>query len=151
MGLRSRGDWEEFDPEQVKSVIFSRAHSPDLELARKAAREANAVFEEVKAEVISVIEIELAEESDPFLTRLKGDLEKLEPLTIFDVEQRWAPKGQIITRDMLAMGQGNMVPPHVDVLAELASINHLFGICKAAADIYVRGASHLVRKNSKKP
>lgn len=148
--LGSRGDWEEFDPEQVTSVIFSRAGSPDLEPARKAAREANIVFEEVKAEVISVFEIELAEESDPFLTRLKADIEKLEPLSTFDVAQRWVPKGQIITRDMVAMGQRNMVPPHVDVLAEVASINHSFGICKAAADICIRGASHLERKSRKK-
>jgi predicted nucleotide-binding protein len=148
--LGSRGDWEEFDPEQVKSVILSRAHSPDLEPARKAAREANAVFEEIKAEVISVFEIELAEVSDPFLTRLKGDLEKLEPLSTFDVAQHWAPKGQIMTRDTLALGQRNMVPPHVDLLAEVASINNSFGICKAAADVCTRAASHLERKSRKK-
>jgi hypothetical protein len=54
-GLGSHGDWEEFDPEQVKLVIFGRAGPiADLGPARKAARDANAVFEEVKAEVIGV-------------------------------------------------------------------------------------------------
>jgi predicted nucleotide-binding protein len=43
-----------------------------------------------------------------------------------------------------------MVPPHVDVLAEIASIKHSFGICKAAADICTRAASHLERKSNKK-
>jgi predicted nucleotide-binding protein len=148
--LGSRGDWVEFDSEQVKSVIFSRAQSPALEPARKAAREANAVFEEVKAEAMSIFEIELASEPDPFLTRLRGDLESHEPLSAFDVAQRWAPQGQIITRDMLALGQRNMVPPHVDVLAEIASIKHSFDICKAAADICTRAASHLERKSNKK-
>ena len=149
--LGSRGNWDEFDPEHVKSVIFSRAHSPDLEPARKAAREANVVFEEAKAEVFSVFEIELAaDESDPFLTRLRGDLENLEPLSSFDIAERWSPKGPFITRDTLALGQGNKVPAHVDVLAEIASINHSFRICKSAADICARAASHLERKSRKK-
>lgn len=66
------------------------------------------------------------------------------------VAQRWAPKGQIMTRDMIAMGQGTKVPPHIDILAEVTAIRHSFGICKAAADISTRAASHLERKSRKK-
>jgi predicted nucleotide-binding protein len=55
-----------------------------------------------------------------------------------------------MTRDMIAMGQGAKVPPHIDVLADIASIRHSFSICKAAADISTKAASHLERKSRKK-
>ena len=55
-----------------------------------------------------------------------------------------------MTRDTLALGQGNRVPPHISVAAEVLSIRQSFVICKAAADICVKAASHLERKNRKK-
>lgn len=45
------------------------------------------------------------------------------------------------------MGQGNQVPPHIDLLAEVTSLQHSFGICHAAADIAKKAASHLERKS----
>jgi predicted nucleotide-binding protein len=48
------------------------------------------------------------------------------------------------------MGQGKLVPPHTEVLAEVTAIAHTFNICKAAADIASKAASHLERKNRKK-
>jgi predicted nucleotide-binding protein len=60
------------------------------------------------------------------------------------------PKGQIMTRDTLALGQGYQTPPHLRVLADILSIKQSFAICKAAADICVKAASHLERKSRKK-
>jgi predicted nucleotide-binding protein len=59
------------------------------------------------------------------------------------------PQGQIIIRDMIAMGQGNTVPAHINAAAKVASLHHSFGICKAAADIARKAASHLERKGRK--
>ncbi|MGE0034837.1 MAG: TIR domain-containing protein [Xanthobacteraceae bacterium] len=148
--LGSRGHWEEFDPEEVKKVIYAIANDPDIGPARKAAGAADVVFDEAKSEAVSVLETEIADQPDAFLARLKDELEKLEPMSAFDVANHWSPKGQIMTRDTLALGQGNKVPPHIGVLADVASIQHSFGICKAAADICTKAASHLERKSRKK-
>ena len=48
------------------------------------------------------------------------------------------------------MSQKTQMPPHIDVLAEVASIRHSFNICKAAAEICEKAASHLERKSRKK-
>jgi predicted nucleotide-binding protein len=48
---------------------------------------------------------------------------------------------------MAAMGQGALVPPHADVLAEIAAIQHAFANCKSAANIATKAASHLERKS----
>lgn len=149
-GLGSRGDWNEYDPADVKAFIYKAAGNPDLGQARNFAQKALATYDEGKAEIISILETELACNADPFLTKLKTELEELKPLSPGAVAQHWAPPGQIMTRDMLAMGQGMKVPPHIEIAAEIASIQHSFGICKAASDIGRKAASHLERKNRRK-
>jgi predicted nucleotide-binding protein len=51
---------------------------------------------------------------------------------------------------LVALGQGTKIPPHIDVLADAASIRHAFNICKMAAEICEKAASHLERKSRKK-
>ncbi len=148
--LGSRGHWREFDPEDVKTHIFQLAQSPDLDPARAAATKAASLFNELKSEIVSIFENELEDRQDPFLAKLKEELEQLEPLSKGEIAQHWSPKGQIMTRDMVAMGQRTSLPPHVDVLSEIASIRHSFGICKTAASISTKAASHLERKARKK-
>ena len=65
----------------------------------------------------------------------------------FEGDGDWSPQGQMIIRDMVALGQGTQIPPHIDVLADIASIHHSFAICKEAASICEKAASHLERKN----
>jgi predicted nucleotide-binding protein len=148
--LGSRGDWCEWDFDEVKAHIFDVAENPDIGPARQAASTAIGVFDTAKSEITSILENELGEKADAFLAKLKSDLENIEPMSKTVVAQRWSPKGQIMTRDMVAMGQGTKVPPHIDILAEVASIRHSFGICKAAADVSTKAASHLERKSRKK-
>jgi predicted nucleotide-binding protein len=147
--LGSRGAWREYTYADVEAHIEALAKHPNFEPARDAARQADEVFDKGKAEIISILETELASKPDTFLSKLKADLEKLEPMSQFDIAKHWSPKGQIITRDMIAMGQRNTVPAHVNAAAEVASLHHSFGICKAAADIARKAASHLERKERK--
>jgi probable HAF family extracellular repeat protein len=67
----------------------------------------------------------------------------------FDFANVWSPQGQIMTRDMIAMGQGNTVPAHINAAAKVASLSHSFRICQEAADIARKAASHLERKGRK--
>jgi hypothetical protein len=115
--LGSVGDWREFDPEQIKQIIRSRAGDPDLEPARGAAKAANEAFARAKSEALSVLETEFSDKSDPFLGKLKEGIEKMEPLSTVAVAQIWSQKGQFITRDTLAMGQGTQLPPHIEISA----------------------------------
>ena len=54
-----------------------------------------------------------------------------------------------MTRDMVAMGQGNQAPPHIHISAEMVSLGHTFGICRSAAEISRKAASHLERKEKR--
>lgn len=149
-GLGSHGEWREYDPEDVRARIYQLAKDADLSPAREAAKRADVVFDRAKSEILSILENELDSKADSFLAGLKSKLEKMEPVSKGEVAQHWAPTGQVITRDMIALGQKTRVPPHIDVLSDVTSICHSFDICKAAADISLKAASHLERKSRKK-
>jgi len=144
--LGSSGDWLEYDTEEVKARIRKLAGEPDLEKARKAADTASGIFDCVKAEIISILQSELEERGDGFLEKLRKEVEGLNPLSAFDVAQHLSPKGQIMTRDTVVVGQGTKVPPHMSLIAEVKAIRHAFAICRAAGEIATKAASHLERK-----
>jgi predicted nucleotide-binding protein len=148
--LGSRGDWREYDAEDVTAHIRRMAGNPDLADARFAADKAAEVFEFSKSEFVSIIQSELDDRDDSFLENLKAQLDKLLPLSPFEVAQARSPKGAIMTRDTIVLGQGTQVPPHIAILAEVQSIRQSFGICNAAAEIAAKAASHLERKSRKR-
>lgn len=148
--IGSRGDWHQFDPEDVKADIREDAGNPDLKAAHDAAEQAVSEFRSSKSEILSILEGELDERVDSFLSRLKDDLNKIGPMSAFEIAELWRPKGQIMTRDTLAAGQGMQIPPHIEIKAEIAAIQHAFAICKEAAQISKKAASHLERKNRRK-
>lgn len=144
--FRSHGDWREYNPEEVKAYIREIAGEPNLEIAHKAAKDASKIFEWAKSEIISILQNELAEHIDGFLENLMKVMEKLKPLTIAEVVQHLAPKGQYMTRDTIVLGQGTQIPPHMNYVAEVKAIRHNLAICDDAAKIAIKAASHLERK-----
>ncbi len=145
--LGSRGDWREYDAEDVKTHIRTLAGEPDLDAAQTEAETASMTFESAQAEIVSILQNELETQGDEFLSNLKREVEELHPMSAFDVAQRLSPKGQIMTRDTITLGQGTQVPPHMSIIAEVKAIQHAFGICGAASDIARKAASHLERKS----
>ena len=102
--LGSHGDWREFSPESVRAYIYEQAGDPDLSAARGIAQNAVSAFDAIKNEAVPLLEHELSNSPDAFLNRLKEDLQKLRAVTKSTVVQSIKPSGQIMTRDMTAMG-----------------------------------------------
>jgi predicted nucleotide-binding protein len=148
--LGSLGDWRQYDPVDVKARIRKAVGSVDLTDAKAASQRAADGFASAKLEILSVLENEMHEQPDKFLERLKGDLEKLDVLSGREIANLWSPKGQFMTRDSLAAGQGNQVPPHIQELADIASFIQSFETCRSGAQISEKAASHLERKNNRK-
>lgn len=145
--LGSRGDWREYDAEDVKAHIRELAGEPNLDEAHSAADMATETFENAQSEIVSILHNELNGQEDKFLENLKKKIEDLRPLSSFDVAQHLSPKGQIMTRDTVTIGQGKQVPPHISIIAEVKAIHHTSGICRAASNIAAKAASHLKRKS----
>ncbi|BDD87014.1 TIR domain-containing protein [Desulfofustis limnaeus] len=143
----SHGDWREYDSEEVTAHIRKLAGEPDLETARKYAESAQETFETSQSEIISILQNEMDGQSDSFLEKLKKDVEELQAMSAFDVAEHLSPKGQIMTRDTVTLGQGTQIPPHVSIIAEVKAIYHTFGICRVASNIASKAASHIERKS----
>lgn len=145
-GIGTQGEWREFDPNDLRTYLRKKAGNPDLSAVNTAAGAAEQIFNVTKADIRSIILTENAEGGDVFLTQLLADLDKIQPLTAGEIVDIWRPKGQVMTRDTLALGQGNRVPPHLAIKAQVASIRQAFNICHDAGQISRKAASHLARK-----
>lgn len=144
--LGSRGDWAEYDPEELTESLKERAGRPDLGIVEAASETVAEAFGDAKAEIRSILLTENSDNSDTFLAQLLEDLDKLSAFSAMEIIQNWQPKGQIMTRDMTAMGQGTKIPPHLRIKAEVMSIRQPFLVCSEASKVCRKAASHLERK-----
>ena len=80
---------------------------------------------------------------DPFLTRLKSQVEGLKLTSKFDYARAVQPRGQFMTRDMHAVQHGMQTPPHLSVIAEVCAIQNATDSCRELAKVARRAASHL--------
>lgn len=145
----SRG-WVEYDPAEVRATIEAEAGFMELAEAEAGMKDAAAVFDQAKASIISILSHELEHRADNFLSKLVEELEPLECLSPFAVADRWHNKGQVMTRDTMALGQGAKVPPHTMVKAEVVSLKLPYQLCERAAIIARKAGSHLERKAKQK-
>lgn len=142
----SSGDWCEYDPKDVRAAIDEQAGFSDTSQALIASKAAYTVFDRAKAAISSIVANELELREDGFLEKLLEELEPLVCLSTLEVADRWRGKRQVMTRDTTAIGQGTRVPPHVLVMAEVASLRLPFQCCERVAQIARKAGSHLERK-----
>jgi hypothetical protein len=140
------GDWEEFSFDAVRAAIYESAQSPNLKSATGASADAASVFDSQKSEVLSILTTQCALGNDPYLDNLRQEVEKLRLRSQREFEYSWRPAGETITRDMIALSQGYRTPPHITVLAEVASVRLPFALCKELSNIARKAGSHLSRK-----
>ena len=148
--LGTVGRWREYPAEDVKQHVLRLAGNPDLSAAETAAESADTVFNHAKAEITSIFQTEFEEGSDGFIQSLSEQLQSLDVLSLSEVAERLNQGGQVMTRDTIVLGQGTQLPPHIAIKAQYRALEHSFAICKAAADIARKGASHLERKSRRR-
>lgn len=144
--LGSHGDWCEYDGEAVKTAVYELAGNPDLDPARKFNEEAARNFDTHKLDVLSILETALAVRPDSFLNRLKDEIDQLTVLSPWELAKRLSPNGPIMTRDTVVIGQGNQVPPHISVRAEVLAIQHTLRLVNDLGKHARQAASHLSRQ-----
>jgi predicted nucleotide-binding protein len=109
--------WQVMDRQAVTLQLLARAGQPDLTVIKTNIDHIRATFSGLKERSISLLTAALADKSDTFLDR---KLKQIEPL-IFDdartIERRLLPRGQVWSRDSLAMTQGLQVAPHQSLVA----------------------------------
>ena len=146
----STGDWVEFDAEAVRTAIHNSAGNPDMTPAREFYADTAEKLDMLKSDLLSILEVELTDSSDGFLMRLKDDVTKLSVVTAIDVANDLKPGGQKITRDRIAHGQGQSIPPHCWVLSEVIAIQDAPDVVTDLAKLARRAGSHVARQRRRR-
>lgn len=117
--IGTSGAWGEHQFDAVRDEVLRLAGSPDLSHVRELSASAKNRFEERHSQFLSILEISLAERTDPFLQRLLEEAKETEPITAAEYIQHVHPAGRMMSHDSLAITQGLWTPPHISVLAEV--------------------------------
>lgn len=142
--------WQEYEEGGVKAAIYRLAADPDLETPKKFTSEVNDDFDRYKSDVLSILETELVDAPDSFLSRLKSDIENLSIMTERKVIRILQPKGKFTTRDYIVRGQNFRVPPHISVLAEALAIQSTIETVQNLSKLTRQAGSHLLRKQRRR-
>lgn len=141
-----RTGWKEYPEESVKTAIRKMAGDPSLDDAAAAAERGRVAFEQSRDDVLSILRTTKSKVDDPFIDSLLQETEKLKLPTLRSLANQWQPKGQFMSRDTLALGQGFWTPPHLLVLAEVITMKAPRIQCEALGKIVQRTFSHMERK-----
>src|SRR6266568_2029580 len=137
------GEWAEFTFDEVRGHIFAVAGVKSLDEAEEFAKKSGESFHEAREDILSVLTLAIQKAKDPFLTRLKSQVEGLKPTSKFEYSQAVRPRGQFMTRDMHAVQHGVQTPPHLTVIAEVCAIQNATDSCRELGKVARRAASHL--------
>jgi len=119
----------------------------DFDAVGKLCDDANKQLESAKDDIDSVLQIELASNLDPFLQRIKREVQSMKPKSDAHFLNEWMhPKGQCITRDTLALGEGTRVPVHYAILGQTQVIMDSLHTCGRLAELCERATAHSIRK-----
>jgi serine/threonine protein kinase len=140
----STGEWREYAFDDVVKAVFLLGGDPDIGGCKKVSTDIRELFEESQAKVLSLVSQAVqARERDGFLKGLEQELQKQRVLSEADIVRSLLPKGQRMSRDVIAISKGYQTPPHIHVLAIIVSIRQPIAACVTVGKLARRIASHL--------
>lgn len=143
---RTRGNWKEFDPDEIQTAVYSRAGDPDMEMLRNFYTNAIDEFNDCKMNVLSILQVAMAKQSDDFLAELKDEINKLSSISKAEIAEQFLPSSGVYSRDSIAVNQGFKLPPHLDVVSEVLSFKNTLGIMGDLMQISKQVGSHISRR-----
>lgn len=142
---RTSGNWREYKPEEIVAAIRERAGNPDLSLAKAFDDEAREEIETCKSTLLSIIQIHL-NQGDLYLEDIGRKVNDVTLAREADIVNAFAPSGRFATRDSLAACQGQRMPPHFSVIAEVVAINHTRATIANLLKLVNQMGEHLLRQ-----
>lgn len=147
--MGTRGEWREYRFDDVVELIKEEAGEPDLSSIIIYGEKAKDAFERVKSQALSIVYANFDPDKDSFLKGLIEKIERTKNYTERDFVQVHRPKGQMISRDMIAIEKGLVTPPHIAVLANALAAKQPFETCKELKKHILKLASHLANLEKK--
>lgn len=150
---RTCGNWKIFDLSEIQDAIYNRAGDPYMEqmnMARKSGSDAEIEFNDCKMQILSILKIAIAGQSDDFLIELESKINELSIVSEAEVHKELQPSGNFMTRDSTAASQGSKLPLHLRVLSEALAIQHTFGVITILIRISKQAKLHIAHRETYK-
>lgn len=141
--METRGDWKEYNFDDVVKIIYDEAGNPSLEEILKDAKDAKEVFENVKSSILSLTYSNYDIEKDKFLKELVSKIESTKIMTEHNITTTIQPSGKFILRDTRAIEEGLMAPPHITVQVKVIALKQPFLQCKELKKELIKLTSHI--------
>lgn len=145
-GRGTKGEWVEYDGDEVYELLKAQAGSPSLSTLIRHADSLVDRASQPREELTSILDACLSHGEDAYLATMKKRVENARPRPVEHYLKPYEPKGQLFSRDTTAISNGIQTPPHFQVLAQVEAIKHRFQIPSTLADIAAHTALHLGRK-----
>ncbi|KAF0165630.1 MAG: hypothetical protein FD157_1257 [Rhodocyclaceae bacterium] len=142
--MHGKSGWREYDEGVVVAAIMKEAGDPDLVGILASAKPTVEVFEQTQPVVISRLTRAAAtRKDDNFIKDLVDKAGRIKLLDEEDLLNQWAPRGQVMTRDMAALNAGRRPPPHASVAAKVGVAELPYLACKELGKLAAQAADHL--------
>ena len=130
LGMGTRGDWREYNYDDVLQVIRESAGDPNTDQHYAKAREAKDLFEEARHSVLSLVHANYDLEADEFLQTLVKDIKATRILSQDDFIDYLRPSGDFISRDRITIEKGFWTPAHIAISTEIRAIKSPSSSCR---------------------
>lgn len=140
-------NWSEYSREYVKKIIFERAGVTEESIYTKKAAQVGEKFSSYKTELLTILTVLLEDTKSEAIEEIRDEVKNLKSHYSQDeLISVHRPKGQIISRDSLAVSQGIIAPPHISVQCWLLSWKTYFSQIDELGKLAYRVATYLRQK-----
>jgi hypothetical protein len=138
------GEWGEYDRDYVLHYIRSNAGVEDTSEIEAAAERAKKTFEEVRTLTQSVLsKVEKQYKGDQFLKQKTTEMNEIRILSRNEISKQLVRSGQVVSRDMLALQGGQVLPPHREIIGEIIQWKLPFTACEHLAKVLKALSFHM--------
>lgn len=144
--LGSKGEWHQFSADAVTEYIYNLCGNPDLAEPENVAEYLISEYDRLTSEARSILSNAINEHTDDkFLQGILENITVANPERHHTILRNFAPTGQQMSRDMLALEKGNCPPPHMQVKARALALKYSVETPKFTSKEIRKAASHLQR------
>ena len=146
------GEWGEYDREYVLHYIRSNAGVEDTSEIEEAAERARKTFEEVRTLAQSLVsKAEKKYAKDRFFNQKIAEMNDIRILSRQEIGQQLIPSGQFMSRDMIAIQGGRVLPPHREISADVIRWKLPFTACGLLAKVLHALSFHMEENQTAPP
>jgi predicted nucleotide-binding protein len=140
-------NWIEVTQKYIEDAINQISGNPDLSKLRNRSTEIAKKFRSYQSELIALLTVDLETTKSEIIEELRDKAKKLKAFYSADeIASAKIPRGQIMTRDSLAMSQGLRIPPHIAVSSQIDSLSTSFHQIGELANIGETASNYLRQK-----